>query len=93
MFTQSLSKFLLVLVVFHLPCISLAELSNVESRVKDFQNLKKTFHRPVIIGASVSAGFITESPGERAARRYTTQENITNQARSGVAGKEFTFII
>jgi hypothetical protein len=86
MLTHSVFKVLMVLGVCLTSVISRAEFRGVDSR------LRTVFHRPVIIGASVSAGFITESPGDRAARRYTPPENITNQARSGASGSEFTDI-
>jgi hypothetical protein len=92
MITQNIAKFLFTLVVCLLPSISNADPTNSDSRVKASQDLKKIFHRPVIIGASISSGFITESPGERAARRFTARQNITNQARSGAEGEEFTDI-
>ena len=51
--------------------------------------LKETFHHPVILGASVSSGFVTKSPGDRASERYTNAANITNLAKSGSYGKDF----
>jgi hypothetical protein len=86
MLTQSVYKVLLVLSVCLTSVVSQAEFRGADSR------LRTVFRRPVIIGASVSAGFITESPGDRAARRYTAPENITNQAKSGASGREFTNI-
>ncbi|MGE0525921.1 MAG: SGNH/GDSL hydrolase family protein [Bdellovibrionales bacterium] len=38
---------------------------------------------PLIIGASVSAGFGTLSPGDRLSRRFTSPQHIRNVARSG----------
>ena len=91
-FTQSLAKFLMLFGLCLLPSISQAELPTFDSRFKASRDLNKIFHRPDIIGASVSAGFITESPGDRAASRYTSKENINHQVRWGAEGKEFTFI-
>lgn len=39
--------------------------------------------KPLIIGASVSSGFGTLSPGDRLSRRFTSEDNIINEARPG----------
>lgn len=39
--------------------------------------------KPLIIGASVSSGFLSKSPGDRLAERYTSPENIVNRAVPG----------
>lgn len=46
--------------------------------------------RPLIIGASVSSGFLTKGPGERAAAWY--QGTPTNVAHSGASGHQFSGI-
>ncbi len=43
--------------------------------------------KPLIVGASVSAGYGTLGPGDRLALRYTTKENIVNIATPGSAGR------
>ena len=53
-------------------------------------SLAKAFSHPVIIGASVSSGLMTTSPGERAALRYTSSASITNIARSGASARDYT---
>lgn len=42
--------------------------------------------KPMIVGASVSAGFGTTDPGTRAALRYTSAGNILNTAVAGAEG-------
>ena len=57
---------------------------------KDFPmtQLQEAFARPLILGASVSGDFLTESPGKRLALRYTKLAQITVIAKKGTAGKE-----
>lgn len=45
------------------------------------KDIKSVLHKPLIMGASVSAGFSTKGPGTRAAERFTTKSNIKNIAR------------
>ncbi|RYZ82998.1 MAG: SGNH/GDSL hydrolase family protein [Proteobacteria bacterium] len=51
-------------------------------------NLKNIFERPLILGASVSGDYLTESPGKRLALRYTKSDQIKVIARKGTPGKE-----
>jgi hypothetical protein len=44
--------------------------------------------KPLIIGASVSAGFGTLSPGDRLSRRFTGPASIINVARGGTPGRD-----
>lgn len=51
-------------------------------------DLKTIFERPLILGASVSGDYLTESPGKRLALRYTKPDHIKVIAKKGTAGKE-----
>jgi hypothetical protein len=62
---------------------------NVQAASSASSRLRSIFQRPVILGASVSSGFVTKSPGDRASERYTEPSNITNLAKSGSYGKDF----
>jgi hypothetical protein len=48
--------------------------------------LKDLFHKPLIVGASVSNDVGTESPGRRLALRYTEADKIQKVAVSGATG-------
>ena len=50
------------------------------------------FLRPLIVGASVSSGMLARSPGDRAADRFGTSDHVTNIARAGSYGREFSNI-
>jgi hypothetical protein len=51
-------------------------------------DLKKIFNKPLIIGASVSADYLAESPGKRLAKRYTKSSEIVTKAIGGRAGRD-----
>lgn len=51
-------------------------------------SVKEILQKPLIIGASVSAGYGTPSPGKRLALRYTTDANVRTIAQNGKPGKE-----
>lgn len=51
-------------------------------------NLKDVLKRPLIVGASVSGDFLTQSPGKRLALRYTTADQIKVIAANGKPGRE-----
>lgn len=44
--------------------------------------------KPLIIGASLSAGYSTTSPGDRLSRRFTSADEIRNLARAGMPGRD-----
>lgn len=47
------------------------------------------FERPLILGASVSANYLAESPGLKLAKRYwTAKQQIASRARSGAKGRD-----
>lgn len=50
--------------------------------------LEEIFKAPLIVGASVSADYQTQSPGKRLALRYTEEKNIHVMAQRGKPGKE-----
>ena len=50
--------------------------------------LDEAFKKPLIIGASVSADYQTQSPGKRLALRYTTEKEVHVMAQRGKPGKE-----
>ncbi len=52
-------------------------------------SLKAVFSRPLIFGASVSAGYGTPGPGDVAGRMLKPRENITNIAKNGAQGRYF----
>lgn len=60
--------------------------SAVSFGVADAQAIRAVFEKPLIVGASVSADFKTESPGKRLSRRYTTDPKIRTVAEGGVPG-------
>lgn len=60
--------------------IAMAEAS--PSQVKDI------LQRPLIVGASVSADFLTPSPGKRLALKYTSNDQIKVIARNGKPARE-----
>ena len=47
------------------------------------EKLKKIFHKPLIVGASVSADYHAISPGKKVALQYTQPENIKVIAQNG----------
>ncbi|MGZ5280197.1 MAG: hypothetical protein ACXWC9_09655 [Pseudobdellovibrionaceae bacterium] len=49
------------------------------------EGLKQLFHKPLIVGASVSADYFTESPGKVLALDYTSPERIKVLAQKGKA--------
>jgi len=61
--------------------------SGSEARLE--RRLQKIFRAPLIVGASVSAGHGTASPGDVASLRFVGRAQITNIARDGAYGKEF----
>jgi hypothetical protein len=50
--------------------------------------LELILQRPLIIGASVSGDYFTESPGKRLALRFTKPDQIKVIAKKGTSGKE-----
>lgn len=50
--------------------------------------LKTAMQRPLILGASVSADYFTESPGKRLALRYTSSDQVKVVARHGLRGRD-----
>jgi hypothetical protein len=52
------------------------------------ESIEQVFKKPLIIGASVSAGWGTLSPGDRLSRRFTDAKNILNVARGGRPGRD-----
>ena len=50
-------------------------------------NANEVLKKPLIIGASVSAGFGAEGPGDRLAKRFTAKENILNKAVPASTGR------
>lgn len=50
--------------------------------------LKLLFQKPLILGASVSANYFTDSPGRTLALRHTESKNILTIARNGQAGRD-----
>lgn len=51
-------------------------------------SIKNVFQKPLILGASVSANYFTDSPGRTLALRHTDSKNILTIAKSGQAGRE-----
>lgn len=51
-------------------------------------NLEEILKKPLIVGASVSADYQTQSPGKRLALRFTEDKNIHVLAQRGKAGKD-----
>jgi hypothetical protein len=47
------------------------------------QNLQQLFQKPLIVGASVSADYFTESPGKLVALDYTSSDHIKVLAKNG----------
>lgn len=56
--------------------------------LENSQTLKELFHKPLIIGASVSADYLSNSPGKRLALRFTERHNIQTIAKNGRPGRE-----
>lgn len=50
--------------------------------------LDEIFERPLILGASVSADYRTDSPGKRLALRYTSADKIRTIAMNGQEGRD-----
>lgn len=63
-------------------------LSHPIVRNEIYADLTQLFKKPLILGASVSADYFTESPGKRLALRYTSKEQIKVTALRGKAAKE-----
>lgn len=63
-------------------------LSYPSVRSETYADLTQLFKKPLILGASVSADYFTESPGKRLALRYTSKEQIKVTALRGKAAKE-----
>ncbi len=53
------------------------------AQARPAQNLKQLFQKPLIVGASVSADYFTESPGKLVALDYTSSDQIKVLARNG----------
>jgi len=49
-------------------------------------SIAELFKKPLITGASVSAGYGTASPGRRLSLRHTTEKNINTVAAGGTSG-------
>ena len=71
--------------------ISCAYLSSTSSVLAQIRNpeFEALFNKPLILGASVSTGKVTKSPGDRVSERYTRPENIINIARNGKTGSSY----
>jgi hypothetical protein len=57
----------------------------IEKQTKSLQDL---LHRPLIVGASVSDDYLSQSPGKRLALKYTDKHNIHVIAKNGAPGRE-----
>lgn len=51
-------------------------------------SIKTVFQKPLILGASVSANYFTDSPGRTLALRHTDSKNVLTIARNGQPGSE-----
>ncbi len=51
-------------------------------------DLKKMMHKPLIVGASVSADWATKSPGKLLALRFTDESHIQTIAFGGKSGRD-----
>lgn len=61
--------------------------------VKQLFTFEQIFERPLILGASVSADYLSNSPGKRLALRYTDKKNIRIIAKNGCPGRETVKLI
>jgi hypothetical protein len=64
----------------------------MELTLKD-RPLEQILHKPLIIGASVSADHLSASPGKRLALQYTNKQNIRTIAHGGYPGKDIIKMI
>lgn len=63
-------------------------LSNSLVRSDSYADLNLLFKKPLILGASVSADYFTDSPGKRLALRYASQDQVKVAAQRGKPAKE-----
>lgn len=59
----------------------------------DSQKAAQIFSKPLIIGASVSADYLSASPGKRLALRYAKPQDIHVIARHGRAGRDTVHLL
>jgi hypothetical protein len=52
------------------------------------KNLSEILYRPLIIGASVSADYLSSSPGKQLAQQFTEAHHIRTVAHNGASGRE-----
>jgi hypothetical protein len=86
---KSISLILKVLIIMGIASANSSSLGKDDSQKK----LNSILQRPLIIGASVSGDYLTESPGKRLALRYTKSDQIKVIAKKGTPGRELLKLV
>jgi len=77
-----MKKFILLKVVFMFFSSTSLALTDVDTK------LSQILHRPLIVGASISGDYLTQSPGKLLALRFTETEKINVIAAKGMPGRD-----